>query len=316
MLLLDALRETSDRLALEVAVDVGANGRVVRRRIAGLSQVLEERIKRTTLDARGHAKALAGGQVAFELDRQATRREATAPAVPVVSSIDVDLFEAQRASGALSAAWASASDAHLRQWERAGGTEAALARELRAATERLLPRVESHAAWQAMEAYNRQHADAWDLLAGTGPVEVEPLLPDGWSANLFRLWSAVLDRKTCPVCHGLDGTMVPMGKKFHAGEAPLHIRCRCVVITIDIPDEKQLRKLPGITLDYAQLKDDIREHFRNSRLTDLTGLRHSESFVREALKTSSPEALTRRLSGRREAIRKRVRRPKIRPLQF
>jgi hypothetical protein len=45
---------------------------------------------------------------------------------------------------------------------------------------------------------------------------------------IVKEWSAELDRRTCPVCEGADGTIRPLGMSFPAGEpGAVHPRCRC-----------------------------------------------------------------------------------------
>lgn len=321
VLLLDALRESSDRLALEVAVSIGTTARLVRRRIVSLADDVDQKIRRVTLEAREQAKSLARGQVSVELGRFATTRDGAALLIPRADLQEFDAFEANRVAAALRSAWATSASTQLRQWETRGEPDQDLTRRLRNTAEPLLPRIQTHAAWQAMEAYNHERDETWRLLTegggGDGLVSAEPLLPDGWLDRTYNVWSAILDRKTCPVCSDLDGTMVPVGKPWPEGqEIPAHIRCRCLKVTIHVPDEA-LRKLPGIGIDYAELKADILEHFQKSKLTDLVGLRHAAPFIREALKTSSPETLTRRLTGPRQFIQKGLRRrPRVSPLPF
>lgn len=47
---------------------------------------------------------------------------------------------------------------------------------------------------------------------------------------LMRTWDATLDRQTCEVCEGLDGTSVRVGESFAGGIEPgdVHPFCRCV----------------------------------------------------------------------------------------
>jgi hypothetical protein len=45
--------------------------------------------------------------------------------------------------------------------------------------------------------------------------------------GLLRVWDSRLDRRTCPVCSGLDGVIVGAREPFPHGEAPIHPWCRC-----------------------------------------------------------------------------------------
>lgn len=48
--------------------------------------------------------------------------------------------------------------------------------------------------------------------------------------QMLRVWDAELDKLTCEICFGLDGTIVGMGESFPGGVSPggVHPRCRCV----------------------------------------------------------------------------------------
>lgn len=52
---------------------------------------------------------------------------------------------------------------------------------------------------------------------------------EAWVSSLYRVWDATLDRRTCPTCEALDGSMVPAAEDFPGGQRPgrVHSRCRC-----------------------------------------------------------------------------------------
>jgi hypothetical protein len=52
-----------------------------------------------------------------------------------------------------------------------------------------------------------------------------------------KLWDARWDRRTCPRCESLDGTIRPIGLDFPRGEVPgkSHIGCRCSGVLIFAP---------------------------------------------------------------------------------
>lgn len=185
--------------------------------------------------------------------------------------------------------------------------------------------VDLHASTLSFGAYGAQHHKAWNELAPGSkqplafkrPVEPVPFpleprdedspfgsgpetgLPYGWGEAMMQIWSAILDRKTCPTCWALDGSMVPIGKDWPgAGKPPLHPRCRCIPIALFVP-EALSRKLPGIQIDYDQLKADIRDYMRGSSLKLGEGARHARSYIEEALQGKSPAVLTKRLQDRR-----------------
>lgn len=48
------------------------------------------------------------------------------------------------------------------------------------------------------------------------------------STELMRVWDATLDKRTCDVCEGADGTMVGASQAFSVGEpGAVHSNCRC-----------------------------------------------------------------------------------------
>jgi hypothetical protein len=47
---------------------------------------------------------------------------------------------------------------------------------------------------------------------------------------LSKYWDSTLDKRACPRCSALGGTMRPWGVDFDGGAvAPAHIGCRCVI---------------------------------------------------------------------------------------
>lgn len=46
--------------------------------------------------------------------------------------------------------------------------------------------------------------------------------------RLLRVWDATLDKRTCPICRGADGTIVGARESFPDGEpGAVHPWCRC-----------------------------------------------------------------------------------------
>lgn len=52
-----------------------------------------------------------------------------------------------------------------------------------------------------------------------------------------KLWDARLDKRTCPVCRDLDGTIRPIGIAFPRKEVPgkTHFGCRCLQVLVFAP---------------------------------------------------------------------------------
>jgi SPP1 gp7 family putative phage head morphogenesis protein len=43
----------------------------------------------------------------------------------------------------------------------------------------------------------------------------------------FKIWVALLDKRTCPRCSAMNGTVISKEKDFKFGNPPLHANCRC-----------------------------------------------------------------------------------------
>jgi hypothetical protein len=252
-----------------------------------------------------------------------------------------DAAESQVAADSMSAAWGAAALAALMLWRRKGARARKLAPAVRRLPLTLQGRLRRHAATQAVAAYEVGRDAAWPLsraprlppgwpddwkralrldtakalrLPVLEPVEsttvtpeTEIGLPHGWQAGVFQVWSAVLDSKTCPVCFGLDGTMVPKGKQFPGGHSPpVHNFCRCVVVSAFIPESLRAR-LPGMQIDYQQLKADVAEYFQGAG-PEIMGKRQAGAFIRDTMQsTGSPETLTRRFMRRDDRLEQRYR---------
>ena len=109
------------------------------------------------------------------------------------------------------------------QAERVGSLEmAALATDSRAAT---------IAATETAHAFSRERDQAARILAREQGL------------SLWKVWDAVLDKRTCPRCSGLHGTAVPVAESFPAGQpGGLHPRCRCVATIVSLDDIAFQRK--------------------------------------------------------------------------
>lgn len=247
------------------------------------------------LISRRRARQLSRAQVATEAGavRQLNRPDSKPPDIPPApTGTSLDDAMAQSVGGSMVAAWTALSLEAVRRWRRAGETPTALARRLRGVRRRVQPRLRRHAATQTLDAYNHEHREFWRK----PPTEVG--LPEGWEATSYNVWTAVLDRETCPFCASMDGQMVPVGKPFIGdAETPAHPNCRCIEIVVFVP-ELARPKLPGLQIDYQELKADVADYFRGSSLSVL-GKRHASDFILSTIAVTSPETLTRKLLNRR-----------------
>lgn len=312
-------------------VDDANKRRVAAAAIMTESKRLEEAYAVRALRSMDHARNLAMMQVEAEaLEAAAIIHRLTGATVDlgvlrgIIADNELDAVRAQGMGGAIATRWRNAQLAELSVNKLKGEAPGAIVRRFSAAKDQALKIVDGHAGTLAFEAYNAQHRTAWRALSTTAdrpvafrrpvepipyplpPLDSDPFgtgsedgLPYGWGEGMFHVWSAILDRKTCSVCFGLDGSMIPVGKPWpHGMTMPAHPRCRCVETTIFIP-EALSRKLPGIQIDYAALKDDVREFMRGSGLSIGTGKRHAQNYIAEALGKTSPRKLTEKLSDRR-----------------
>jgi hypothetical protein len=141
-----------------------------------------------------------------------------------------------------------------------------------------------------------------DLGGGLGGPEPSdlgaPLGPQRPGPGLFKVWSAILDRATCPACFRADGEIVEAHVAFTAGEMPLHPHCRCLVEHVIVSKPERLE---DIAIDYDLFKQELRDVIRERReISD----RHALSFASDSLGESrSPLALTRRFYDESYATR-------------
>lgn len=53
--------------------------------------------------------------------------------------------------------------------------------------------------------------------------------------TLYRVWDAVLDKRTCPVCAAADGLAIPRHERFPQGTpGSVHPYCRCIEWTLPV----------------------------------------------------------------------------------
>ena len=101
----------------------------------------------------------------------------------------------------------------------------------------------------------------------------------------FKVWSAVLDRKTCHFCFGKDGQAVRLHESL--GETPpVHPFCRCTLELVRVPHPA---RLDDIAFDYALFKEEMADVIRERRAVSD---RHAGAFIGDSMGARrSPEVL-------------------------
>lgn len=271
---------------------------------------LVQRFGAATEQARIASRVIARTQIKWEVRavnhyiQEAGTDEQPLEQVSAEGGAQVDAAAGHQTGMSMAAAWGQSALAALHAWRRTGADPASLPSAALPASPSIEHRVERHAVTQALDAYNDEIRHVWKRLAlddGDGDDESEEGLPYGWRHATFRVWSAILDRKTCKRCFALDGDMVPVGKDFDGGAtAPLHPLCRCDELTVVIPEAVQ-KKLPGVQIDYRQLKADVKDYFMTEDLETL-GRRHIGDYLEKAVTgaraKTSPETLLSKFHSR------------------
>jgi hypothetical protein len=185
------------------------------------------------------------------------------------------------AAASYASAWGAAAMAAVLAWSEE--PERSLAAHVaEAEQDHRLRRIASTESASAFNDERRRHYEA---------LEDSPLAP-----GMFKVWSAVLDRKTCPFCFGKDGQTVRLHESF--GETPpVHPHCRCLLEYVRVPHPE---RLIDIEFDYSAFKDEAADLIREHRAVSD---RHAAGFLRDSMGARrSPEVLTEKF--RRGAYRR------------
>jgi hypothetical protein len=327
----DATRRLVAAVVTEDIDDPDEAARAARRAVRDGTGHLDVAFAAALQAGRAGAREQATGQVELEVGLVTAACQGLGVAAPVLPAGAPDTSSDEvwsRVSGAsMAAAWGAAAISAIGRWSSGSGKPGSLPRALQATPKTLAATVERHAVSQSAAAYAEHHRALWSAvlasdLSDEHAVEAELGLPHGWRDTVYDVWSAYLDRRTCPVCRALDGQMVPLGKPFMAAgvshlvagkgirEAALHPLCRCLVITTVIPEAMRAR-LPGAQLDFAGLKEDVseffrglhpaaKEHGRRNALPFLQGTLGGQSYSGKP--GTSPETLTRSLQRRQYTL--------------
>lgn len=156
-----------------------------------------------------------------------TRQKAAQRLVSELAGYDVELA-ASAATGEASAAFDAARARKAGRWlsdrwSRRVGASLDLTRDTakaaRVASTKTASDLVGVASYENGTAFNAERrAMAWGVT----------------ETRLVRVWDAKLDKRTCPTCSGLDGTIVDVGETFPGGANPgsVHGRCRCIDVLV------------------------------------------------------------------------------------
>lgn len=81
---------------------------------------------------------------------------------------------------------------------------------------------------ESFSAYNRGRLAVEIAMASASRSYPTTRDAKDWIPAIVVRWDAMLDRRTCKVCAGMDDTVRPLGGTFDGGPIPpKHSRCRC-----------------------------------------------------------------------------------------
>jgi hypothetical protein len=201
---------------------------------------------------------------------------------PLSGRDEHDDVAAHAAASSWSAAWATAATALVLSEEDPSRAPLTAARARAGSLERI-------AVTETASAFNDERGRVYADLAKSS-----------LASEYFKVWNAVLDRRTCAFCFGKDGQVRALQESF--GETPpVHPYCRCVVEVVRVP---RPQRLEDVGIDYASFRTELRDVIRERR--EESG-RHASAFLTESMgERRSPLVLTdrfRQLGGFRSPSR-------------
>lgn len=206
---------------------------------------------------------------------------------PITFEAEADAAASFISAAGLTAAWGNAALSAI----------AASAPVSKAATA-IAPSVERTVATEVARSFNdERHSLLVTIGGGHGGPDEEDRERHHPAKGMFKIWSALLDGKTCSRCFEADGEIVELTAAFTHGTPPLHPHCRCVIEHILVPRPERLE---DISIDYDLFKQELRDIIREGRAGSE---RHALGFASDSLgATRSPQALTRRFADEPYAI--------------
>lgn len=196
------------------------------------------------------------------------------PLTPLDGREEHDTAAAHSAAASLASAWSRSASAMALGDEPEGDA-------LRMAGRALDGRLERTAATETAGAFNDERRRVYRDIARS-PLADETV----------KVWSAVLDRKTCGFCFDKDGQVRALRENFGAWP-PVHPNCRCIIEIVRVPHPE---RLVDIGLDYQEgFKAELRDVIRERR--EVSG-RHAAEFITESMADGrrSPLVLTGRFT--------------------
>jgi len=235
----------------------------VRRATPRIQRALEDALVQARSGARAAGRDSLGGALAI------------GDAHPLSGRDEHDVVAAHSAAAAWSAAWATAATALVLTDEDPSRAPVAAARAR-------VPSLERIAATETAGAFNDERRRAYS-----------DLTKSSFASEFFKVWNAVLDRRTCAFCFGKDGQVRAMHESF-GDTPPVHPNCRCIVELVRVPRPERLE---DVGIDYASFKTELRDVIRERR--EESG-RHAAAFLTESMgaRRRSPLVLTGRFRER------------------
>lgn len=247
------------------------------------SSALRDASAADVADARAAARTASLARASAEIDHLSALladdgwTDADLPDAPDPDVPDTDGIRAAAAGSSVSARWAALALAALSKWETDSGLSLPYA--LRRTVVLLEPHLERTIATEVSHAWSDEHSAA-----------LEPLSDYPWSAQVFRVWSSMLDGAVCQRCYEMDGTAVPVSNPWPGGAyQPMHPHCRCMEVPLYIPKPKALQ---DVASDYSAYKAEVRDQVRASRHSKAGG-RHAASFISRSRAGRSPVVISK-----------------------
>ena len=200
--------------------DENGTYRAIQKAATSLQDELEDAI----VDVRAEARKSSHEALLLEIEhlRDDLDEEVEDPSIEHWTERDV--AHAHAAAASFKAAWmAAVTAAAIRAFQTGENVSEAVAYASRQQDYRIARIARSETA----SAYATAREDATDELAETHK-------DTDWVPIVFKRWDAILDAKVCPVCRGMDGTIVPIGFDFDE-PLPNHTNCRCVTTIVYLP---------------------------------------------------------------------------------